>query len=59
MQGIFLGQKAVQELVQNQESKQRDGGGCEDDDPQLALEWMVASYLSCSKIHIELEDWKC
>ena len=57
MQGIFLGRKAVQELVQNQESKQRDGGGCEDDDPQLALEWMVASYLSCSKIHIELEDW--
>ena len=53
MQGIFIGRNIVKDLVQNQESGQEHS----EDDPQLALEWIVASYLSRSKINIELGDW--
>ena len=51
MQGIFTGRNAVRDLVENQDSKN------DMDDPQLALEWIVASYLSRSRNHIELGDW--
>lgn len=51
MQGIFLGRKVVQSLME-QDSSETDG-----DDPQLALDWIVESYLACSKARIELGEW--
>ena len=50
MQGIFLGRKVVQQLME-----QHDGAN---DDPNLAMDWIVQSYLACSKARIELGDWE-
>ena len=49
MQGIFTGRKIVQQIMENQNE--------EEDDPRLAMDWIVQSYLACGKARIELEDW--
>lgn len=48
MQGIFLGRKVVQELQQEQNDSM--------DDPKLALDWMIESYIQCSKARIAMGD---
>ena len=47
MQGILSGRKIVQQLVEEE-----DG-----DDAQLAMEWIVASYLRCSEARLLLQDY--
>jgi len=54
MQGIFLGRKIVQGLL---EDNQDQDTGDDTDDAELALDWVVSSYVACSKARIELGDW--
>jgi hypothetical protein len=53
MLGIFMGRKTVQSLCENR----NDNSGRDDDDPQQALDWLVSSYLACSKARIQMGDW--
>ena len=63
MQGIFMGRKSVQALVEQQqqngnnakkETKENDN---DNDDPQEALDWLISSYLGCSQARIQMKDW--
>jgi hypothetical protein len=54
MLGIFMGRKTVQSLLQ--QGGQDDGSS--EDDPQLALDWMISSYLACAEAHIQIGDWQ-
>lgn len=54
MQGIFMGRKIVQNLLQDDSNCNNDNS----DEAQLALDWMVSSYLECSRARIKMEDWE-
>jgi hypothetical protein len=56
MLGIFSGRKTVQSLLENTNGGESNSG--DDDDPQLALDWMVSSYLACAEAHIQIGDWQ-
>jgi hypothetical protein len=54
MQGIFMGRKIVQGLLEDNPDQDT---GDDTDDAGLALDWMVSSYVACCKARIELGDW--
>jgi hypothetical protein len=53
MNGILVGRKSVQRLVENYSSD-----GDKEDDPEAALDWLVSSYLKCAKARMEMKDWQ-
>jgi hypothetical protein len=57
MLGIFSGRKTVQSLLENTTTGESSRGD-DDDDPQIALDWMVSSYLACAEAHIQIGDWQ-
>jgi hypothetical protein len=54
MQGIFMGRKIVQGLLEDNPDQDT---GDDTDDAGLAMDWMVSSYAACCKARIELGDW--
>lgn len=47
---LFIGRKVVQKLQESEDEST-------DDDPRLALEWLIASYLSMFQCRVALGDW--
>jgi hypothetical protein len=55
MSGIFIGRTAVKQL---QEQEQHGEGDSDADKPELALDWLVSSYISLFRARVIVGDWE-
>ena len=57
LNGIMVGRSSVQKLIETENSERQQAKEATDD-PDLALDWLISSYLQCARGRIEMKDWE-